>query len=171
MDVCSICLDDLSPSGSNCHISCGHLFHTICIQTWLLVHDNTCPLCRQCIQGCNHPSIYDHNTVDICEILDVLHTEYKTLKDDNQKYSIQARELTDIDISLDYHVFDVLFEENITCLIHNRQHKDIFIEHINLRVSVIKILRKQQVQILQTIHAATISQSTMNNTWVVIIIL
>ncbi|KAH7436533.1 hypothetical protein KP509_05G024700 [Ceratopteris richardii] len=31
---------------------CGHVFHKVCMESWLLVH-SSCPLCRQCILPIN----------------------------------------------------------------------------------------------------------------------
>jgi len=41
---CSICLDTLL-IGKNYKLSCGHYFHTQCIDTWFK-RTNICPLCR-----------------------------------------------------------------------------------------------------------------------------
>lgn len=48
---CSICLEDYEPeelqdSGAIVQLSCGHRFHSDCINPWL-ARKGTCPLCRQ----------------------------------------------------------------------------------------------------------------------------
>lgn len=45
MSPCSICFEMISEQ-SEITTNCNHLFHEICLQTWLLQHD-TCPLCRK----------------------------------------------------------------------------------------------------------------------------
>ena len=45
-DGCSICLDRFEEREIMTKLSCGHEFHTSCIENWL--NDETsCPLCRQ----------------------------------------------------------------------------------------------------------------------------
>ena len=44
---CSICLDDFEPSSKIRLINCKHLFHSECLDTWLLQHDYKCPHCRK----------------------------------------------------------------------------------------------------------------------------
>lgn len=44
---CSICLDDFEPSSKIRLINCKHLFHSECLDTWLLQHDYKCPHCRE----------------------------------------------------------------------------------------------------------------------------
>lgn len=44
---CSICLDDFEPSNKIRLINCKHLFHSECLDTWLLQHDYKCPHCRE----------------------------------------------------------------------------------------------------------------------------
>lgn len=43
--ACSICLDPLIDKKTSELQSCGHTFHTHCLDTWLLTQ-HTCPLCR-----------------------------------------------------------------------------------------------------------------------------
>lgn len=43
-EPCSICLDNMRPSFNCRMLPCGHIFHTECIDPWLLSHQ-TCPLC------------------------------------------------------------------------------------------------------------------------------
>ena len=46
MTTCSICLVDIENQLSDTKtLSCGHKYHTTCINTWLL-ENNTCPYCR-----------------------------------------------------------------------------------------------------------------------------
>jgi len=42
--VCGICFDSLATGGTMA-TSCGHDYHTACIQPWLAIK-NTCPTCR-----------------------------------------------------------------------------------------------------------------------------
>jgi len=58
-DVCSVCLDSIS-DGTGEVTACGHKFHTLCLDKWLLTsHPNpTCPECRKSI-----PSVSDKDSV------------------------------------------------------------------------------------------------------------
>ncbi|XP_022728410.1 probable E3 ubiquitin-protein ligase XERICO [Durio zibethinus] len=43
---CSVCLTQFEPESEiNC-LSCGHLFHKVCLEKWLNYWNVTCPLCR-----------------------------------------------------------------------------------------------------------------------------
>lgn len=43
---CSVCLTKFEPESEiNC-LSCGHLFHKVCLEKWLDYWNVTCPLCR-----------------------------------------------------------------------------------------------------------------------------
>ncbi|GKV41240.1 hypothetical protein SLEP1_g48805 [Rubroshorea leprosula] len=43
---CSVCLTQFEPESEvNC-LSCGHLFHNVCLEKWLNYWNITCPLCR-----------------------------------------------------------------------------------------------------------------------------
>ncbi|EFJ19341.1 hypothetical protein SELMODRAFT_39719, partial [Selaginella moellendorffii] len=44
---CAVCLGDFQ-EGEDVKIlpKCGHGFHVECIDTWLSIHSNVCPLCR-----------------------------------------------------------------------------------------------------------------------------
>ena len=45
---CAICLDRLPFQKTTKLSKCGHIFHSKCLDSWLLIHQ-TCPLCRvQC---------------------------------------------------------------------------------------------------------------------------
>uniref|UniRef100_A0A7C9DJ44 RING-type domain-containing protein n=1 Tax=Opuntia streptacantha TaxID=393608 RepID=A0A7C9DJ44_OPUST len=43
--VCTICLDEFEPVNVGKQLSCGHVYHLNCIQTWISIC-NTCPVCR-----------------------------------------------------------------------------------------------------------------------------
>ncbi|XP_022135697.1 probable E3 ubiquitin-protein ligase XERICO [Momordica charantia] len=43
---CSVCLSQFEPESEINHLSCGHLFHTECLEKWLDYWNSTCPLCR-----------------------------------------------------------------------------------------------------------------------------
>jgi Ring finger domain len=42
--ACSICLDDMKETDES-SLYCGHTFHTVCVEPWLL-QQGSCPLCR-----------------------------------------------------------------------------------------------------------------------------
>ncbi|KZV20939.1 hypothetical protein F511_08853 [Dorcoceras hygrometricum] len=43
---CSICLTELEPTSKVNRLSCGHIFHKLCLEKWLNFWNTTCPLCR-----------------------------------------------------------------------------------------------------------------------------
>lgn len=43
---CSVCLTEFEPQSDINNLSCGHLFHKVCLEKWLDYLNVTCPLCR-----------------------------------------------------------------------------------------------------------------------------
>ncbi|XP_044494077.1 probable E3 ubiquitin-protein ligase XERICO [Mangifera indica] len=43
---CSVCLTQFEPESEINRLSCGHLFHKVCLEKWLDYWNVTCPLCR-----------------------------------------------------------------------------------------------------------------------------
>ncbi|CAK7349157.1 unnamed protein product [Dovyalis caffra] len=43
---CSVCLNQFEPESEINRLSCGHLFHKVCLEKWLDYWNYTCPLCR-----------------------------------------------------------------------------------------------------------------------------
>ncbi|KAL2493625.1 putative E3 ubiquitin-protein ligase [Forsythia ovata] len=43
---CSVCLTEFKPNQEINHLSCGHVFHKLCLEKWLNYWNVTCPLCR-----------------------------------------------------------------------------------------------------------------------------
>ncbi|KAK7385490.1 hypothetical protein VNO78_31212 [Psophocarpus tetragonolobus] len=43
---CSVCLTQFEPDSEINRLSCGHLFHKVCLEKWLDYWNITCPLCR-----------------------------------------------------------------------------------------------------------------------------
>ncbi|KAJ7960223.1 Zinc finger, RING-type [Quillaja saponaria] len=43
---CSVCLNEFEPESEITHLSCGHLFHKVCLDKWLDYWNITCPNCR-----------------------------------------------------------------------------------------------------------------------------
>ncbi|OWM81533.1 probable E3 ubiquitin-protein ligase XERICO [Punica granatum] len=43
---CSVCLTQFEPDSEVNHLSCGHIFHNVCLEQWLDYCNITCPLCR-----------------------------------------------------------------------------------------------------------------------------
>lgn len=43
---CPVCLTWFEPESEINRLSCGHLFHTLCLKKWLDYLNITCPLCR-----------------------------------------------------------------------------------------------------------------------------
>ncbi|KAK7273467.1 hypothetical protein RIF29_14517 [Crotalaria pallida] len=43
---CSVCLVQFEPDSEINRLSCGHIFHKVCLEKWLDYWNITCPLCR-----------------------------------------------------------------------------------------------------------------------------
>ncbi|KAE9596022.1 putative transcription factor C2H2 family [Lupinus albus] len=43
---CIVCLTQFEPESEINHLSCGHIFHKVCLEKWLNYLNITCPLCR-----------------------------------------------------------------------------------------------------------------------------
>ncbi|KAJ7964668.1 E3 ubiquitin-protein ligase RHA1B [Quillaja saponaria] len=43
---CSVCLNKFEPESVINRLSCGHLFHKVCLEKWLDYWNITCPNCR-----------------------------------------------------------------------------------------------------------------------------
>jgi hypothetical protein len=46
-DICSICLENFIINDQVNKLSCNHIFHKKCLDSW--IHNNNCPLCRKII--------------------------------------------------------------------------------------------------------------------------
>jgi hypothetical protein len=56
-NICAICLENMQDERSQkkLHEEIGaHVFHKVCVDTWLLTHDN-CPLCKRAVQQLPRP--------------------------------------------------------------------------------------------------------------------
>ena len=76
---CAICLGDIQTGSQT---SCGHTYHTDCIQKWLVQNDN-CPLCRQTCTLIQTDKDVKINTI------------YDVIKLNNRRESIQKRYIPD----------------------------------------------------------------------------
>ncbi|KAI3963106.1 hypothetical protein MKW92_042759, partial [Papaver armeniacum] len=61
--VCLICLEDLKPPAEYIESisTCGHVFHGLCLRTWLencTARDVTCPVCKQTYSQENITRLY-----------------------------------------------------------------------------------------------------------------
>lgn len=43
---CPVCLTEFEPDAEINYLSCGHVFHRLCLEKWLKYWHVTCPLCR-----------------------------------------------------------------------------------------------------------------------------
>lgn len=46
---CSICLDAIQADAQIRGLSCGHAFHVICVDKWLLERSACCPVCESAL--------------------------------------------------------------------------------------------------------------------------
>ncbi|KAK4795754.1 hypothetical protein SAY86_028080 [Trapa natans] len=44
---CSVCLTEFKPHSGINRLSCGHIFHNVCLERWLDYCNISCPLCRK----------------------------------------------------------------------------------------------------------------------------
>lgn len=55
IDTCAICIDVMDPEDEIRVLSCGHIFHTECIDPWLTKRNAFCPLCKEDLYILAHP--------------------------------------------------------------------------------------------------------------------
>ncbi|KAL2327168.1 hypothetical protein Fmac_020595 [Flemingia macrophylla] len=55
---CSVCLNKFQPESEINRLSCGHLFHKVCLEKWLDYWNITCPLCRTPFMPQHHTSYF-----------------------------------------------------------------------------------------------------------------
>jgi hypothetical protein len=98
---CSICFDDTYSHNQNdplfCHrTSCGHLFHTSCINRWYM-NSTTCPCCRQedttlqlplTDSSLNNPSLTPEEVVTNNEINNFINNILNNIPNNNVNYII-----------------------------------------------------------------------------------
>lgn len=56
---CIICLDPITDKSICRVLSCYHIFHVKCIDSWFL-HDNTCPHCKKAFNNPSNLQFNDH---------------------------------------------------------------------------------------------------------------
>lgn len=50
VESCTICCEDVTPTDLHRHLpGCDHIFHAVCVDTWLLQRSATCPICRSSV--------------------------------------------------------------------------------------------------------------------------
>lgn len=67
MSTCAICLEEVDTE-ETCNLSCGHAFHSRCIQKWLVV-EPSCPVCRAPSPACQHGDLCNHGPGVLSEII------------------------------------------------------------------------------------------------------
>ena len=45
-DTCVICTDEFADNAYVTELNCGHIFHPLCIEKWLLDYSSVCPMCK-----------------------------------------------------------------------------------------------------------------------------
>ena len=67
--TCAICLDDFNKHSVVTTLECHstHIFHSVCLDRWIMQEHNTCPACREVIiPNLMNPS--DYNAVQEADI-------------------------------------------------------------------------------------------------------
>lgn len=135
-DVCSICLDEDSEIHKMNQISCGHLFHDECINSWISDH-LTCPLCLQTI-----PFVIKLRYKDVIVIKKPKKFTMDKFKKDIKQISNESSHIVPIEldnkhinlngITIDMEdIYSMFCAEKHLCIIHNMTYKHkTYVKHI-----------------------------------------
>ena len=63
---CCVCLTRFEPESEINRLSCGHLFHKVCLEKWLDYWNITCPLCRNPLMPEDDPWLLVSNEWACC---------------------------------------------------------------------------------------------------------
>jgi hypothetical protein len=85
MDNCAICLSGVDERLTCTMVPCGHVFHSICIQSWL-VHKTECPMCRAAVSSssCQHGELGAHETSVLMGVIESQKSIIETMKTEAQ---------------------------------------------------------------------------------------
>jgi hypothetical protein len=100
---CVICLETITAMESTCELACGHMFHSCCIQPWLL-ESKQCPICRSTNTSCTNCA--EHHSETSQTVINHLHNRARGLEN-----SIQTSDdrLLALEMSILHHVGSQLF--------------------------------------------------------------
>lgn len=78
-DVCAICISALHDEDEVRLLTCGHIFHSECIDPWLLMRQACCPMCKE--------SYYKPKPEDPLgpDPVDVIESQYQRARQENQE--------------------------------------------------------------------------------------
>jgi hypothetical protein len=80
---CVICLLGIDDSEACKMIPCGHTFHSLCIQTWL-VQKMDCPICRSKVSSCHHGNLEAHDSQVLLGVVEAQKSMIASMKIDAQ---------------------------------------------------------------------------------------
>lgn len=106
-EPCSICLGQMTTVLAQiCTLGCGHIFHSACVQRWLL-QTKSCPMCRSTNIACQHASVAHHDVETIKMLLDAQTTQIieGERREQELRDRIVAIELAATTESIPFHVF------------------------------------------------------------------
>ena len=86
MDTCAICLSSVDERNMDLActmVPCGHVFHSICIQSWL-VHKTECPMCRSAVSSCQHGELGAHGPSVLMGVIESQKSIIETMKTEAQ---------------------------------------------------------------------------------------
>ena len=96
MELCSICLDDISPGKNVITTECGHTFHCSCLMTNTAHNGFSCPYCRtemamlpneESDEESNYESLYDDDDEEPYD--DNVLTSFRMFQQRNDGYDIE----------------------------------------------------------------------------------
>jgi hypothetical protein len=82
-EYCTICMTSIGPTTHCTMVPCGHRFHAVCIQTWL-VQRTTCPICRSIVSRCQHGYLEAHDAIVFLSVIAAQQEMIQSFKRDIQ---------------------------------------------------------------------------------------
>ena len=93
--ACTICLDEFEANTNVRHVKCGHVFHTECIDKWLLENSYKCPTCRE--EVADHVANIDSDGPTFLNPHNIHDHDFLPLNDDEDDDDIDEDDIDDDD--------------------------------------------------------------------------
>jgi hypothetical protein len=82
-EICVVCLQSIGESVACRMVHCGHTFHSVCIQKWLVLKP-ACPICRSEIVSCQHGCLEAHDSMVLSGVIESQRKMIESLRTDVQ---------------------------------------------------------------------------------------